>query len=1254
MQPALFLLFHKMSIQLADHLKQAAQGNTRLTVAGLRGSSPALLVSILATTGNCCCIVPDEHQVAILEDDLRMFTHTRILTYPGYEIPPYTPLSPDRITTAARISTLYQLQDTDTPFVLIVSVEALMRRIMPQKLLADTAELIMAGEEVAQDELIATLIRSGYEQVSLVQTVGDFSVRGGIIDIYPPPFVVEGGRATSKTLQDGPIRLDFFGDTVESLRAFDPITQRSQQDLQEAVLLPVSDILFPAADTSINLRQHLAETAVTQQWDSDQTAQLAEQIEQQHRFAGIEFFLPLFYQDIQQKPTTVVAYLPSDTRIISMDPEANRKTADIVHERIVANFAIAQEKKIPALQPTQLFVEPEQLAQEMNRFAQLFCSDFSSSDETLAAFTTTNHQLLKQDIEVQRKKRGILSLLNDQIHAWQEQGDQVILCCRSSRHARTLAELLEKHQHTIVFVQAPLDPLHLATKHPARSLFLCDHPLSAGFSLGEQKIHFLSESELFGEMRLGSKKSSRQQKGESVRFTELRDLDVVVHRDHGIGIYHGLITIEIQGIKNDFMLIEYKGGDKLYLPVDRLNLISRYEGLSDREPKIDKLGTQSWQSAKARVKEEVWKIAQELLVIYARREMRQGRRFSPPGEMYHELEESFPYDETAGQDKAITETIDDLTSDQPMDRLICGDVGYGKTEVAVRAAFKVVEDGFQVAILVPTTVLAEQHAKTFKERMAGFPVTVDCINRFRSSADQRRIIKDLAAAKIDIIIGTHRLLSKDVVYNNLGLLIVDEEHRFGVSHKEKIKQIKAEVDILTLTATPIPRTLEMSLLGIRDLSVISSPPEHRLPVKTFVARYDELVIKEAVSKEMRRQGQVFFVHNRVKSIHRMAATVQGLVPEARIAVAHGQMAGKDLEAIMVAFVGKQIDVLICTTIIESGLDIPSANTIIINRADTLGLAEIYQLRGRVGRSSTQSYAYLLVPSLDGLSRDSKDRLQALMDCNELGGGFKLAMSDLQIRGGGNLLGVSQSGHIAAIGYELYLDLLQKTVADLKTKAACAGTLSADITEELDPEINLQISAYIPESYIPDVSQRYIAYRRISSLTTADEAQHADLQDELIDRYGALPAETLNLLQVVSLKKELIALQISKLEKGRDTLVFSFLKTTPIDPALLLQYLQSKSHQGKQTGPQAVSSPGRRIQPMTPARTRAPLKRPCPAVASTPSVVPVLTPDGRLVVPSRFTSPQELFAAIRKILADLRQLVPHPRSNADANHHPDQT
>ena len=533
-----------------------------------------------------------------------------------------------------------------------------------------------------------------------------------------------------------------------------------------------------------------------------------------------------------------------------------------------------------------------------------------------------------------------------------------------------------------------------------------------------------------------------------------------------------------------------------------------------------------------------------------------------------------------------------------MDRLVCGDVGYGKTEVAIRAAFKVVEDGAQAAILVPTTVLAEQHLQTFKERMQGFAVNIACINRFRTPAQQKEIVKDLATGKIDIIIGTHRLLSKDIHYNNLGLLIIDEEHRFGVSHKEKIKTIKAEVDILTLTATPIPRTLQMSLLSIRDLSVISTAPEHRRPVKTFVAKYDDLVIKEAVLKEMRRNGQVFFVHNRVKSIYRMAATVQDLVPEARIAVAHGQMSGKELEEIMVKFVNREIDVLMATTIIESGLDIPTANTIIINRADMLGLAEIYQLRGRVARSATQSFAYLLVPSLDNLSNDSKDRLRALMDCNELGGGFKLAMSDLQIRGGGNILGVSQSGQIAAIGYDLYLDLLQSTVADMKARAAADGgeIVSAD---RVDPEINLQLSAYIPESYIADVSQRYVAYRRISSLSRSDAEDHDNLMDEMADRYGQLPQETQNLFKIVACKKELAELGIKKLEKGKDSFVFSFTENTPLDPEMLMEYLQKAS--GKKNVPP-----------------------------------PRLTPDGRLIISTKEPKDQ-LFRSLQTVITQLQLL-----------------
>jgi transcription-repair coupling factor (superfamily II helicase) len=1035
-----------------------------ITVSGLRGASSAWLAATVAEHHTCCCIVPDEHYISIFEQDLQLFTDKHVLQYPGYEIPPYTPLSPDQRTTAARLSTLYRLKE-GTGGIMVTSIEALLRRIMPQDLLTSVAEYLMAGEDCDQDDLLKKLTYLGYDKVALVQSVGDFSVRGGIIDIYPPPFAIE-----SDTLHDGPIRLDFFGDTIESLRSFDPFTQRSTGEISEATLLPVTDLLFDysSPDTRRTLAKLFEQHGEEYHWNSEETARLMEQMNSGRRFAGMEFFLPLFFHHHNPPSCSVLDFLSKETVVLLVDPESIRQSMDLTHERIFTNYQTALDNATPALPPEMLFLGKEEIEKKLDSFKQLLVSDFPRQEDQILAVSSSNHQLLKQDISLQRAKIGLLAPLSDQIFKWQKAGEFVVVCCRSSRHTKNLAELLSKRNHQIENLPSPLPPDKLSAELDNQTLYLCDHPLSQGFSLPDSNIHILSDSELFGEMRLGGK-SKKKQKGDPLRFTELNDGDIVVHRDHGLGVYRGLSTIEFQSVINDFMLIEYRDGDKLYLPVDRLNLISKYQGLSDRAPKIDKLGTQNWKTTKAKVKEEVWKVAQELLDIYAKREIREGRRFSPPGQLFHELEESFAFDETPGQEKSINDVIHDLTSDRPMDRLVCGDVGYGKTEVAVRAAFKVVEDGYQVAILVPTTVLAEQHSKTFTERFQGFPVTIGCLNRFRTGSEQRSIIKNLKSGGVDIVIGTHRLLSKDVAFKNLGLLVIDEEHRFGVAHKEKLKKMRAEVDILTLTATPIPRTLEMSLLSIRDLSVISTPPEHRQPVKTFIARYDDLVIKEAINKELRRGGQVFFVHNRVKSIHKMASLIQKLVPDAKIAVAHGQMAGKELEEIMVSFVNKKINVLVSTTIIESGLDIPSANTIVINRADMLGLAEIYQLRGRVGRSSTQSFAYLLVPSLDSLSKDSRERLRALIDCNELGGGFKLAMNDLQIRGGGNLLGVSQSGNIAAIGYDLYLDLLQKTVADLKAQATKSDNDS--ITDDIDPEVNLQLSAYIPERYIPDISQR---------------------------------------------------------------------------------------------------------------------------------------------------------------------------------------
>ncbi len=1157
-------------------------------VGGLRGSAIPWFCSAAGNDKPVCCILPDEQMIDGFEEDLALFTERPVITFPGYEIPPYTPLSPDQHTTASRLATLFHLLETREPFILLISIEALLRRVMGRNVLQEHTELVMEGEECDLPELQVSLAAMGYESVSLVKSYGDYSIRGGIVDIYPPPFYLPDG-----SLLDNPIRLDFFGDFIESIRPFDPLSQRSAGHCEEAVILPVSDVLLPTADGAKlrSLSRQWLELAETRGWAAEKAHEMAERIRNGQRFAGIEFFLPLFNDG---RSETILDYLPENNTLFLIEPDLVNRQAGLIQERIEANFKSGVASGHPCLPADELFILDDELSNRLSKFEQVGISDFHPDEGSIITIKTANHQLLKQEIAYSRKQHGLLKVLASRIDRWLERADTVLICCRSAQRRKNLAELLSRFGFLSYFLDPPLDLDHLPKPEDERTIFLCQHPLQHGFSLEEKRLHLISESELFGERRIGYKKRSKKAAGEPISFAQLQQGDVVVHREHGLGIYQGLETITLQQVTNDYLLLEYRDGDKLYVPVDRLNLVSRYEGLSDKQAKIDKLGGQAWKTTKQKVSDEVWKVAQELLDIYAKREIRNGRAFSPPGEFYRELEESFSYDETPGQYQAINDTITDLIGEQPMDRLICGDVGYGKTEVAVRAAFKVVEDSCQVAILVPTTVLAEQHVKTFADRLKDFPVQIACLNRFRTPKQQKEIIAGLADSSIDIVIGTHRLLSKDVRFNNLGLLIIDEEHRFGVAHKEKIKRIKAEVDVLTLTATPIPRTLQLSLLGIRDLSVISTPPEHRRPVKTFVARYDDLVIKEAVNRELLRGGQVFVVHNRVKSIHRMAQTVQNLAPQARIAVAHGQMAGKELEDIMVTFVNHKIDVLISTTIIESGLDIPSANTIIINRADRLGLAEIYQLRGRVGRSSTQSFAYLLVPSLDHLSKDSRERLKALMEYNELGGGFKLAMSDLQIRGGGNLLGVSQSGHIAAIGYDLYLDLLQKTVADLKAQKL--GLTSERPADDFDPEIHLNVSAYIPESYIADIEQRYIIYRRIAQQSSSSTGDNAELRDELEDRYGPLPGEVNNLFGVVMVKKKLIELRIDKVERGPSNLVFSFRADTPINPELLLARISKTANQLR------------------------------------------LTPDGRLIAAADGDSDNEVFQNLDRIIYDLNHLA----------------
>ena len=1158
--------------EIYKHLKDAEPCDINLT--GLSSSSSLFLAARQAesTKDPVLFIVASEEQLHTAANDLKLFTDLPVLVFPAYEIPPYTRLSPDKNTTASRIATIYQAANAQGPFIMLASCEALLRRIQPLAILEEMAELIISGEETDPEELRRTLIRAGYEHVSLVQNSGEFSMRGGIIDIYPPSFSTDNKEA--------PLRLDFFCDTIESIRYFDPISQRSIEEIDEAVLLPVTDTIFsvPRKDFHDQLKGLSAA-------NDAEINLIYDKLKNEQRFPGIEFFLPLFYDEL----ATPIACLPRETIVFINEPLQITTSINLTRERIEANFTEATASKMPAMAPGELFLTEDELADQLQKHRKINIHEIANLDlEPQSTFDikTGNHILIKQELELARNREGLITALSQICQQWLTEKHLIALTCGNSRNCRQYADFFTSHGFKTELCQQAIRP---ETMLPGKIHFFPGN-LSQGFDLFSENFHLLSLDQLIGNRKVFRPRQELEEKTEPIRFEELHPGEYVVHNNHGIGIFQGIIHLVNNNIAGDFIEIAYQDNDKLFVPVDRLNTISKYHGISDQPPGVGKLGGKSWEKIKKKVSEAVWKVAQDLLNLYARRELATGYQFSPPASLYNLMEENFPFEETAGQQRAINDVINDLTSPQTMDRLICGDVGYGKTEVAIRGSFKVVEDGFQVAILVPTTVLAEQHVNTFQERLTDLPVRVASLNRFRSAREQKEIINDCVNGKIDILIGTHRLLSKDVNFKKLGLLIIDEEHRFGVSHKEKIKRFKNNVDVMTMTATPIPRTLQLSLLGVRDLSVISSPPRHRRSVKTFIARSDDLVIREAIIREIQRKGQVFFVHNRVHSIQETARRIQKLVPQARISVAHGQMPARTLEDIMVSFSRRQVDVMISTTIIESGLDIPEANTIIIDRADRFGLAEIYQLRGRVGRSNVQAFAYLLVPSVDGLTKDARQRLRALMDYNELGGGFKLAMSDLQIRGGGNILGTSQSGNIAAVGYDLYLDLLQKTVEDLKKRASQGEDYLQE--EIIEPELNLQVPAFIPDKYITSTDQRYISYRKITSIDNIDMV--TDLEDELRDRFGPLPSEVKNLFQIIILKLSLSKMKITKVDQGPGVLAFTFHPNSPVDPQKIMAMVQNKK---------------------TNAR---------------------FTPEQRLIIKTEMESTAEVFVKVKKILQALSE------------------
>jgi transcription-repair coupling factor (superfamily II helicase) len=1039
-------------------------------------------------------VAPSAKAAQSILGDLRFFQDAAdvpLFLFPSYNISPFKFQAYHNDTAARRICALYQLLEHKTPPIVIAAVDALLQKVIPKQEIINYAELIVAGEEIDREGLIEKLVCGGYVHASIVEEPGDFCVRGGIVDIYCP-------------LYKDPLRIEFFGDTAESIRRFSAASQRTLQFLDEAIVLPAREMvlnkaLVPQFINRIRSRAAALEIPVSE------VRKIVDPIQHGNGFQGIESLISLIYPELDH----VFDYLPDGSLVVSMGDEDLESAAKDSENHIAENYEAACRAKKMCVEPASLYLSWAQIKNRMGRNKPLAFKmlEVGTGREQNRANRRQFKAVIDDtaDVSLRLKNYQEKGNLLKPLAAWVDEnrmkGLTPVMVCRTKTQAERLKSLLIPYGFRFKFATTFAD-----LKIETDTLYLCLGQLSTGFVWAAESLAIITEAEIFGLSPRRRKPMRRPPPSELMDLQDLKKDDLIVHIEHGIGRYEGLVKLKVDGLSNDFLLLVYKHGDKLYLPVDRMSMVQKYMGVEGIEPVIDKMGGNSWKRIKERVKRSAEKIAGELLKLYARRKYEKGFVFSPVDSYFRDFEGGFEYEETADQVKAIEDVLADMYQPTPMDRLICGDVGYGKTEVALRGSFLAVNNGKQVAILVPTTILAEQHYDTFSKRYERYPINIACLSRFRPLREQRQIIENLKAGKLDIVIGTHRLLQKDIAFKNLGLLVVDEEQRFGVSHKEKLKKLKQNVDVLALTATPIPRTLHMSLVGIRDISIISTPPEFRQSIITYVSEFDEELIAEGIRKEIQRHGQIFFVHNNIQSINKIARRLQQLVPEVRLDIAHGRMSETNLEQVMYRFLNKEFDMLVCTTIIESGLDIPSANTIIVNRADRFGLAQIYQLRGRVGRSDEQAYAYLIIPPESVLTKDARKRLKVLMEHSDLGSGFQIAMNDLKIRGGGTILGASQSGHIAAVGYDMFLKLMENAVAEIKGETP---------SEPLDPEINVRMSAFLSESYIPDIDQRMAAYRRLARMTELKEI--ADFKDELTDRYGEPPEEAGNLLFKIMLK-----------------------------------------------------------------------------------------------------------------------------------------
>jgi transcription-repair coupling factor (superfamily II helicase) len=1116
---------------------------------GLTGSDRAWFISQIYTAHKIpvFVILPSSKAIDTFSEDLGFFLKASagsVKYFTPYNILPFNALSYHNETAANRIRLLYQLTADETPPIVLTTVEALLQKLIPKQELFQYAELIMPGEDTDRDALVQKLVAGGYARSLIVEEPGDFCVRGGILDIFSP-------------LWPDPLRIEFFGDTVDSLRFFSAATQRTLREVPEAVILPAREAIIKPEDME-EIIGRIKEQAFSAGLSLEKLADIINRIRNEGTFPGIESLISLIYPKLD----TFFDYAPRQSLFVLLEPDQLEAAALASQEQTELNYQTACDEDLLCVEPSDLYLTwseaKERLLQQKplslkmlpittrsqapaweRTCAQSSSFAFPSSGlETSVThplsvhFSVETNAAIRTELKSSKEKESLIQPLANWINDKTARGYTAVLDCSS----RTLGERLKTILAPYRIQPGFFDYFPDVNRGKGRVFISAGH-LSSGFVWPAESLAVLTEEEIFGVRSKKRKIPQKKVQTELLTYEDLKKGDLIVHTEHGIGQYEGLVKLKLEDITNDFLLILYKDNDRLYLPVDRMSMVQKYMGVEGIMPVLDKMGGKSWERVKSKVKKSVEKMAGELLNIYAARKVRSGHAFGTVNGLFQDFEAGFPYEETPDQLKAIEDTLQDMQSPLPMDRLICGDVGYGKTEVALRASLLAVNDGKQAAVLVPTTVLAEQHFATFSERFEQYPVTIECLSRFRPLKAQREIIKGLKAGTVDIVIGTHRLLQKDVSFKDLGLVVLDEEQRFGVRHKEKLKKLRSTVDVLALTATPIPRTLHMSLMGIRDISIISTPPEQRHAIITYISELDDRLISEAIRKELNRKGQIFFVYNNISKIGEMAAHLKKLVPQVRLDIAHGRMDEDELEKVMFRFMNRETDMLVCTTIIESGLDVPSANTIFINRADKFGLAQIYQLRGRVGRGDEQAYAYLFIPNESALSKDARKRLKVLMEHSDLGSGFQIAMSDLRIRGGGTILGASQSGHIAAVGYDMFLKLMEEAVSELKGEP---------VTASLEPEINLNMSAFLSESYIPDIDQRLSAYRRLAKMKDLKEI--AEFKAELIDRYGVLPPEGANLLLKIMLKVLAIKAGVKRLDVTENQLLLYFSEDHQKNPA----------------------------------------------------------------------------------------------------------